>query len=211
MLSFSHVGHVAHLAIHVTDNEGPIKKSLRCMQDALFCLVCLAILQLLICRDQPVKLQHCMPPATSPKHKTLSGILLHALPCCAFPCHDHLDVVLCSDLHLHLAGKWFDLLIEDITQSPARASQHNNTISYVSQYIPLWVGIADEGSAQAQAVTRSFFDSRLIQPGGISTSTYNSTQQWDFPNCWAPLQVTVKREHLCHSCAAFSFLIVVLL
>nr|QOL01196.1 putative extracellular protein TR9_008 [Trebouxia lynnae] len=91
-------------------------------------------------------------------------------------------------MYSEAAGKWFDLLIEDITQSPVSASQHNNTISYVSQYIPLWVGIADEGSAQAQAVTQSFFDSGLIQPGGISTSTYNSTQQWDFPNCWAPLQ-----------------------
>ncbi|KAL3152867.1 hypothetical protein ABBQ38_012177 [Trebouxia sp. C0009 RCD-2024] len=86
------------------------------------------------------------------------------------------------------AGRWFDLIIDDTSRSPVAAVQNNNTISYVSQYIPLWVGIADEGSSQAAAVTRSFFESGLIQPGGISTSTYNSTQQWDFPNCWAPLQ-----------------------
>ncbi len=88
------------------------------------------------------------------------------------------------------AGKWFDLMIDDITQSPVTASQHNNTISYVSQYIPLWVGIADLGSPQAEAVTQSFLHSGLIQPGGVATSTYNSTQQWDFPNCWAPLQAS---------------------
>ncbi|KAL3155290.1 hypothetical protein ABBQ32_013074 [Trebouxia sp. C0010 RCD-2024] len=87
------------------------------------------------------------------------------------------------------AGRWFDLIIDDTTRSPVAAVQNNNTISYVSQYIPLWVGIADEGSSQAAAVTRSFFESGLIQAGGISTSTYNSSQQWDFPNCWAPLQV----------------------
>ncbi len=87
-------------------------------------------------------------------------------------------------------GKWFDLVIDDITQSPVTASQHNNTISYVSQYIPLWVGIADLGSPQAEAVTQSFLGSGLIQPGGIATSTFNSTQQWDFPNCWAPLQAS---------------------
>ncbi len=91
----------------------------------------------------------------------------------------------------YLAGKWFDLLIEDITQSPVTAAQHNNSIGYVSQYIPLWVGIADLGSTQAQTVTQSFFKSGLIQPGGVSTSTYNSTQQWDFPNCWAPLQASL--------------------
>lgn len=28
----------------------------------------------------------------------------------------------------------------------------------------------------------------LIQAGGIMTSLYNSTQQWDAPNAWPPLQ-----------------------
>ena len=90
---------------------------------------------------------------------------------------------------VHDAGKWFDLLIEDTSVSPVTASQHNNSISYASQYIPLWVGIADVGSAQAAAVTQSFLQSGLIQVGGISTSSFNSSQQWDFPNCWAPIQV----------------------
>ena len=90
---------------------------------------------------------------------------------------------------MFIAGKWFDLVIEDTSVSPVTASQHNNSIAYASQYIPLWVGIADMGSDQAAAVTQSFLQSGLIQVGGISTSTFNSSQQWDFPNCWAPVQV----------------------
>ncbi len=113
--------------------------------------------------------------------------------------------------HCCSAGKWFDLLIDDITQSPVTANQHNNTISYVSQYIPLWVGIADLGKPQAEAVTQSFLGSGLIQPGGIATSTFNSTQQWDFPNCWAPLQASdaslanvVLCVSVCCSCLCLS-------
>eukprot|EP00899_Mesostigma_viride_P002210 jgi/Mesvir1/11990/Mv00298-RA.2 len=30
--------------------------------------------------------------------------------------------------------------------------------------------------------------SGLIQPGGLSTSCWASGQQWDYPNCWPPLQ-----------------------
>lgn len=97
---------------------------------------------------------------------------------------------------LLLAGKWFDLLIEDTSVSPVAAGQHNNSISYASQFIPLWVGIADEGSAQAAAVTQSFLQSGLIQVGGVSTSTFNSSQQWDFPNCWAPIQVGQEQSLL---------------
>ena len=94
-------------------------------------------------------------------------------------------------------GKWFDLMIDNTSVSPVTASQHNNSISYANQYIPLWVGIADLGSQQAAAVTQSFLKSGLIQVGGISTSTFNSSQQWDFPNCWAPIQVKIALCLLC--------------
>ncbi len=30
--------------------------------------------------------------------------------------------------------------------------------------------------------------SRLLKPGGLTTTTVNSGQQWDAPNGWAPLQ-----------------------
>ncbi len=33
--------------------------------------------------------------------------------------------------------------------------------------------------------------SGLVQAGGVCTSSYNSTQQWDLPNAWAPMQLMV--------------------
>ncbi len=32
-------------------------------------------------------------------------------------------------------------------------------------------------------------EARLLKPGGLTTTTVNSGQQWDAPNGWAPLQV----------------------
>ncbi len=128
---------------------------------------------------QPYSQQTCVI-GLSPSSERCSSVAQHTI----VPLQDLSPNYCCS------AGKWFDLMIDDITQRPVTASQHNNTISYVSQYIPLWVGIADLGSPQAEAVTQSFLHSSLIQPGGVATSTYNSTQQWDFPNCWAPLQAS---------------------
>ena len=49
------------------------------------------------------------------------------------------------------------------------------------------VGVADAGSQQAANVTQSFFRSGLINAAGISTSTFNSSQQWDYPNSWPPM------------------------
>ena len=49
---------------------------------------------------------------------------------------------------------------------------------------PLFVGAAwpDRAKKTAQQV-----QSTLLQPGGLVTTTYNTTQQWDAPNGWAPL------------------------
>jgi len=50
---------------------------------------------------------------------------------------------------------------------------------------PLYVHAASkERAAKIAAVT----ESRLLKPGGITTTTVNSGQQWDAPNGWAPLQ-----------------------
>jgi hypothetical protein len=38
------------------------------------------------------------------------------------------------------------------------------------------------------AVVSSLLQSGLIMPGGVSTTLNNNTQQWDWPNAWAPLQ-----------------------
>ncbi|MFL9912139.1 alpha,alpha-trehalase TreA [Paraburkholderia sp. RL17-337-BIB-A] len=49
---------------------------------------------------------------------------------------------------------------------------------------PLFVGAAWPERAQK---TAHQVQSTLLQPGGLVTTTYNTTQQWDAPNGWAPL------------------------
>ncbi|MCP2121650.1 UNVERIFIED_ORG: alpha,alpha-trehalase [Pantoea agglomerans] len=50
---------------------------------------------------------------------------------------------------------------------------------------PLYVKAAAQDRADKVASATS---SRLLKPGGITTTTINSGQQWDAPNGWAPLQ-----------------------
>lgn len=50
---------------------------------------------------------------------------------------------------------------------------------------PLYVNAASQArAAKVAAVT----EKRLLKPGGLTTTTVNSGQQWDAPNGWAPLQ-----------------------
>ncbi len=49
---------------------------------------------------------------------------------------------------------------------------------------PLFAGAAWPDRAQK---TAKVVQSILLKPGGLTTSTYNTTQQWDAPNGWAPL------------------------
>ena len=50
---------------------------------------------------------------------------------------------------------------------------------------PLFAGIASQARAAstAEAVRKA-----LLRPGGLSTTTVDTGQQWDAPNAWAPLQ-----------------------
>ena len=50
---------------------------------------------------------------------------------------------------------------------------------------PLYFGIATEAQGQKVADISS---KELVKDGGILTSNYESGQQWDYPNGWAPLQ-----------------------
>nr|WP_159464823.1 alpha,alpha-trehalase [Scandinavium goeteborgense] len=51
--------------------------------------------------------------------------------------------------------------------------------------VPLYVGMATHEQAdKLDAAVRT----RLLTPGGILTTEYDSGEQWDFPNGWAPLQ-----------------------
>ena len=50
---------------------------------------------------------------------------------------------------------------------------------------PLFAGIA---SADQAAATAAMVERDLLAPGGLRTTTIETTQQWDRPNGWAPLQ-----------------------
>lgn len=50
---------------------------------------------------------------------------------------------------------------------------------------PLFFKVA--GTAQAERVAR-VLEEKFLQEGGLTTTPYNTGQQWDAPNGWAPLQ-----------------------
>jgi len=58
--------------------------------------------------------------------------------------------------------------------------------SYPSNWLPIWAG-AYNANYSIQ-LYNSFVNSNLVQVGGILTTLYNSSQQWDSPNAWAPYQ-----------------------
>ncbi|HCS2562857.1 TPA: alpha,alpha-trehalase TreF, partial [Shigella flexneri] len=51
--------------------------------------------------------------------------------------------------------------------------------------VPLYVGMANHEQADRLA---NAVRSRLLTPGGILASEYETGEQWDKPNGWAPLQ-----------------------
>lgn len=67
--------------------------------------------------------------------------------------------------------------------------QSTQVISLAGAY-PLFFEIADD--AQAKAVAEKI-QSSFLKPGGVVTTPYNTGQQWDAPNGWAPLQwITIQ-------------------
>lgn len=70
-----------------------------------------------------------------------------------------------------------------------KQSQSTQVISLAGVY-PLFFEIADE--AQATAVAEKI-QSSFLKPGGVVSTPYNTGQQWDAPNGWAPLQwITIR-------------------
>jgi len=60
---------------------------------------------------------------------------------------------------------------------------------YSSNIFPLWAGIGCNDSSTVQKVLNYLQSSQALNwEGGIPTSLVNSSQQWDFPNAWPPLQ-----------------------
>ena len=69
------------------------------------------------------------------------------------------------------------------------AEQQTMRLSLAGVY-PLFFEIADEN--QATAVS-AMIEEVFLKPGGVVTTPYNTGQQWDAPNGWAPLQwITIK-------------------
>ncbi|ODM94534.1 Trehalase [Orchesella cincta] len=77
------------------------------------------------------------------------------------------------------AGVWFDYDL----QEQVRRNQF-----YPSNIFPLWAGIGCNDSSIVQRVLDWLHSSGGLEfPGGIPTSLVSSGQQWDLPNCWAPI------------------------
>ena len=56
--------------------------------------------------------------------------------------------------------------------------------------MPLWAGCwegAQWSDEDAEKLVNALKASRLMAKGGLATTALNTGEQWDFPNCWAPL------------------------
>jgi len=76
-------------------------------------------------------------------------------------------------------NQWFDYNLLNTSTRP---------MGVLSNFLPLWGLCYDPSQVNLSAVMDALLVSDLIGPGGMSTTASNTTQQWDFPNAWAPLQ-----------------------
>ena len=59
----------------------------------------------------------------------------------------------------------------------------------LSDYFPLWAGVADDWKLRDQVqLVSSLVTSGLLSDGGAATTALNTGEQWDAPNAWPPLQ-----------------------
>jgi alpha,alpha-trehalase len=65
------------------------------------------------------------------------------------------------------------------------AHQRIRRYPFLTTFYPLWAGIASK--EQAASVVKNL--AKFERPGGLSTSTFESGNQWDLPFGWAPLQM----------------------
>ncbi|KAJ2945786.1 hypothetical protein O0L34_g4692 [Tuta absoluta] len=79
-------------------------------------------------------------------------------------------------------GVWYDY--DAIAQTPRRHF-------YPSCATPLWAGAVEKSDAPARGarLVRYLLSSGGLDfPGGVPTSLIHSSEQWDYPNAWPPLQ-----------------------
>lgn len=77
-------------------------------------------------------------------------------------------------------GAWVDLDLDGGSQT---------SVVSAAASMPAWAGCGRGSwtSTNAERFVRFIKESGLVGPGGLACTTQNSTEQWDFPNCWAPL------------------------
>ncbi|GAB4817418.1 hypothetical protein N2152v2_004464 [Parachlorella kessleri] len=81
-------------------------------------------------------------------------------------------------------SQWRDLILTS-DAAPYTVRQSNATA--VSNWVPLFAGVADPGSQQATQAVQALQNSGLIGVGGLAATNVTTGQQWDFPNVWPPL------------------------
>lgn len=90
------------------------------------------------------------------------------------------------------AGRWSDLLLPRGTggnsEAPPVTGWSRRPGAFASCWVPLFCGCADAGGSRAATAVAGLAASGLVQRGGIAASAVASGQQWDWPNCWPPLQ-----------------------
>ena len=63
--------------------------------------------------------------------------------------------------------------------------QERTGLKSLAMVYPLFFKMTDQ--AQADSIA-SYIEKHFVKPGGVVTTLYNTGQQWDAPNGWAPLQ-----------------------
>ena len=63
--------------------------------------------------------------------------------------------------------------------------QQHMALFSAASVVPLYVGLATHAQAERLATA---VQERLLTPGGILATEYDTGEQWDKPNGWAPLQ-----------------------
>ncbi|TMW65913.1 hypothetical protein Poli38472_003678 [Pythium oligandrum] len=70
------------------------------------------------------------------------------------------------------------------------STKKQSTVMSAANYIPLWAGLFDASKEEGELnkIVKSLRESGLIQVAGVQTTTRVTSQQWDAPNAWPPLQ-----------------------
>tara|TARA_B100000953_G_scaffold272343_1_gene243752 strand:- start:1866 stop:3440 length:1575 start_codon:yes stop_codon:yes gene_type:complete len=88
-----------------------------------------------------------------------------------------------------IANYFWDSEMEFFQDYNFEKQEFTGNLSLAAMY-PLFFQIADE--QQANKVAKKIKEN-FLKPGGVVTTPYNTGQQWDAPNGWAPLQwITIQ-------------------